>query len=44
MNHKAFFDTNVLVYVVGQRDDRTAAAEHWRAAVSLASGLNGWLR
>jgi predicted nucleic acid-binding protein len=27
MNDKAFFDTNVLVYVVGHRDDRTAAAE-----------------
>ena len=27
MNDKAFFDTNVLVYVVGQRDERTAAAE-----------------
>ncbi len=27
MNDKAFFDTNVLVYVVGQKDDRTAVAE-----------------
>jgi len=27
MNDKAFFDTNVLVYVVAQRDERTAAAE-----------------
>src|SRR5688572_15776514 len=27
MNDKAFFDTNVLVYVVGQREGRTAAAE-----------------
>jgi predicted nucleic acid-binding protein len=27
MNDKAFFDTNVLVYVVGHRDDRTASAE-----------------
>ena len=27
MRHKAFFDTNVLVYVVGQKDERTAKAE-----------------
>src|SRR5213594_1023430 len=27
MSDKAFFDTNVLVYVVGQRDERTAKAE-----------------
>lgn len=27
MNDRVFFDTNVLVYVVGQRDERTAAAE-----------------
>jgi predicted nucleic acid-binding protein len=27
MNDKAFFDTNALVYVVGQRKERTAAAE-----------------
>ncbi len=27
MNDKAFFDTNVLVYVVGQQDERTAPAE-----------------
>jgi predicted nucleic acid-binding protein len=27
MSDKAFFDTNVLVYVVGQRDDRTTKAE-----------------
>ena len=27
MNGRAFFDTNVLVYVVGQKDERTAAAE-----------------
>jgi predicted nucleic acid-binding protein len=27
MNDKAFFDTNVLVYVVGQKDERTAKAE-----------------
>jgi predicted nucleic acid-binding protein len=27
MNDKAFFDTNVLVYVVGHQDDRTASAE-----------------
>jgi predicted nucleic acid-binding protein len=27
MSDKTFFDTNVLVYVVGQKDDRTAKAE-----------------
>lgn len=27
MSDKAFFDTNVLVYVVGQKDERTATAE-----------------
>ncbi len=27
MNGKAFFDTNVLVYVIGQEDARTATAE-----------------
>jgi len=27
MNAKAFFDTNVLVYIVGQEDERTAVAE-----------------
>jgi predicted nucleic acid-binding protein len=27
MSDKAFFDTNVLVYVVGQKDERTAKAE-----------------
>lgn len=27
MSDKAFFDTNVLVYVVGQQDERTASAE-----------------
>ena len=27
MNGKAFFDTNVLLYIVGQQDERTAAAE-----------------
>lgn len=27
MSDKAFFDTNVLVYVVGQKDKRTEAAE-----------------
>ena len=27
MNDKAFFDTNVLVYIVGQKDERTAPAE-----------------
>ena len=27
MNDKAFFDTNILVYIVGQKDERTATAE-----------------
>lgn len=27
MNDKGFFDTNVLVYIVGQEDERTALAE-----------------
>lgn len=27
MIDKGFFDTNVLVYIVGQKDDRTAVAE-----------------
>jgi predicted nucleic acid-binding protein len=27
MSDRAFFDTNVLVYVVGQQDERTATAE-----------------
>jgi|SRR5579872_1946511 len=27
MSDKAFFDTNILVYVVGQKDERTPAAE-----------------
>lgn len=27
MSDRAFFDTNVLVYVVGQKDERTANAE-----------------
>ena len=27
MNGKAFFDTNILVYIVGQKDERTATAE-----------------
>jgi predicted nucleic acid-binding protein len=27
MNDKGFFDTNVLVYIVGQEDERTAVAE-----------------
>ena len=27
MNNRAFFDTNVLVYIVGQKDERTAVAE-----------------
>lgn len=27
MNGKVFFDTNILVYIVGQKDERTATAE-----------------
>ena len=27
MNDRAFFDTNVLVYIVGHKDERTAVAE-----------------
>ena len=27
MNDKAFFDTNVLIYIIGEKDERTAAAE-----------------
>ena len=27
MNDRVFFDTNVLVYIVGQKDERTAKAE-----------------
>ena len=27
MNDKAFFDTNVLVYVIGQKDERTSLSE-----------------
>ena len=27
MNDKAFFDTNVLVYIVGEKDGRTSVAE-----------------
>lgn len=32
MNGKAFFDTNILVYVVGQKDKRTDTAEALLAA------------
>lgn len=27
MNDKAFFDTNVLIYIVGEKDERTVRAE-----------------
>ena len=27
MTDKAFFDTNILVYLVGQKDERTSKAE-----------------
>jgi predicted nucleic acid-binding protein len=37
MNDKVFFDTNVLVYVVGHNDDRTAHAEALVAAGGVVS-------
>jgi len=37
MSVKAFFDTNVLVYVVGQNDDRTAKAETLAASGGVVS-------
>jgi len=37
MSGKAFFDTNVLVYVVGQKDERTARAEALVAAGGVVS-------
>ena len=37
MNDKAFFDTNVLVYVVGQKDERTAPAEALMAGGGVVS-------
>jgi predicted nucleic acid-binding protein len=37
MNDRAFFDTNILVYVVGQKDERTAKAEALIAAGGVVS-------
>jgi predicted nucleic acid-binding protein len=37
MSDKAFFDTNVLVYVVGQKDERTAKAEALVASGGVVS-------
>lgn len=37
MNDRPFFDTNVLVYVVGERDDRTAPAEALVASGGVVS-------
>ena len=37
MNDKAFFDTNILVYVVGQNDNRTAPAETLVASGGVVS-------
>jgi predicted nucleic acid-binding protein len=37
MNDKAFFDTNVLIYVVGERDQRTMRAEALVASGGVVS-------
>jgi predicted nucleic acid-binding protein len=37
MNDKAFFDTNVLVYIVGEKDQRTGPAEALIAAGGVVS-------
>ena len=37
MSGKAFFDTNVLVYAIGQTDDRTETAEALLAGVGIIS-------
>lgn len=37
MNDRAFFDTNVLVYVVGEKDERTAPAEALLATGGVVS-------
>ena len=37
MNDKRFFDTNVLVYIVGQKDERTTVAEALVAAGGVVS-------
>ncbi len=37
MNGKAFFDTNILVYTIGEHDTRTAVAESLLAAGGIVS-------
>jgi predicted nucleic acid-binding protein len=37
MNDKAFFDTNVLVYIIGQREKRTETAENLLAKGGVVS-------
>jgi predicted nucleic acid-binding protein len=37
MNDKAFFDTNVLVYLVGEQDERMGPAEALIAGDSMVS-------
>ena len=37
MNGKPFFDTNILVYTIGQHDTRTAVAESLLAAGGIVS-------
>jgi predicted nucleic acid-binding protein len=37
MNDKPFFDTNVLIYVVGEKDERTAPAEMLVASGGVVS-------
>ena len=37
MNDKGFFDTNVLVYILGQKDERTTVAEALVAAGGVVS-------
>jgi predicted nucleic acid-binding protein len=38
MKDRVFFDTNVLVYVIGQKDKRTPVSE------TLIAGRRPWLR
>jgi predicted nucleic acid-binding protein len=37
MNDKAFFDTNVLIYVIGEKDERTVRAEALVASGGVVS-------
>jgi predicted nucleic acid-binding protein len=37
MNDKAFFDTNILVYVIGQKDERTSMSEALIAGGGIVS-------